>query len=583
MTIRRILLLAFLLVSLVPSLLLTVLAFNRTRVAMLEEIQQGVRRSAIAVSADVDKALFERLLNATTWNHLEVMQDLRLDDVDKRLSLFLSEMKRRYGGVYRDLHALDATGRIVASSNAARIRTTLPQGRVWLHVDLQGDAVTLDEPRTLDGTRSLLIRSPITSAFTEGTIGELALEVDWALVERIVDQAAAEARGIVVLDRDGRVALASARLREAGVDLDSRLPQWLPGRGDSGVMQREGAPLIEHDAVVGYAASPGFERFAGFDWTYLLLQSRAEALEPVRHMAWIFAGLMAAIAMVAVLVSLWIAGVIARPVLALTEFTRRYLEPGTPPPVPQEGPGEIGELNRSFVRMVDNLQRSQQTLTQASKLAALGEVTALLAHEVRTPLGILRSSVQMLQTEQQLSPEGGELLRIVDSETQRLNRLVSSMLDSARTRAPQRTPTDVHGLMAHVSALLAAQSRDRGVVIHLMPEAQRATAACDAEQITQVLLNLTMNALQIVPRGGRIEIRTADGPERLIVEVGDNGPGIPPEDRAGLFEPFVFKREGGIGLGLAVVRQIVRSHGGDIAVDTDPLGGARFRFWLPRD
>ncbi|HEX4895111.1 MAG TPA: hypothetical protein VFV11_02135, partial [Solimonas sp.] len=121
MTIRRILLLAFLGVSLVPALLLTVLAFDSTRRAMLEEIEQGVRRSAAAVSADVDKALYERLLNATTWNHLEVMQDLRLDDVDKRLSQFLAEMKRRYGDVYLDLHAVNPQGRVVASSDPGHI------------------------------------------------------------------------------------------------------------------------------------------------------------------------------------------------------------------------------------------------------------------------------------------------------------------------------------------------------------------------------------------------------------------------------------------------------------------------------
>ncbi len=553
MTIRRILLVAFLLVSLVPSSLLTVLAFNRTRAAMLDEIQQGVRRSAVSVSADVDT----------------------------RLSLVLSEMKRRYGGVYRDLHALAPDGRIIASSTPARIGRTLPAGTPWLQADLPGDTVRLDLPLTQTDGSSLLIRSPILSPFADGPIGELALEVDWTLIERVIDGASTPTRSILVLDREGRVAMASEALRTAGLQRGDALPDWRPGIRGDGVFQRAGDALIPHDAVVGFADSRGFERFSGFGWHYLLLQSREDALTPVRHMAWIFAGLMAAIALFAILVSLWIAGVIARPVTALTDFTRRYLQPGAAPPVPREGPGEIGELNRSFVRMVEDLQRSQQTLTQASKLAALGEVTALMAHEVRTPLGILRSSVQMLQGEKQLSEEGTELLRIVDSETQRLNRLVSSMLDSARTRTPQLTATDVHGLMAHVASLLAAQTRDRGITLHLAAEAQHSTVQCDAEQITQVLLNLVMNALQILPRGGRIEVRTADAIDRLVVTVDDDGPGIPATDRGSIFEPFVFKREGGIGLGLAVVRQIIRSHGGDILADASPLSGAQFRFWLP--
>ena len=107
-------------------------------------------------------------------------------------------------------------------------------------------------------------------------------------------------------------------------------------------------------------------------------------------------GLSSGAALATVVVAFAVAGRIARPIVALTEFTRSYLRPG-PPPAPPQGSGEVGELSRSFVRLVEDLQRSQHTLVQASKLAALGEVTALMAHEVRTPLGILRSSVQMLR------------------------------------------------------------------------------------------------------------------------------------------------------------------------------------------
>jgi len=356
---------------------------------------------------------------------------------------------------------------------------------------------------------------------------------------------------------------------------------WLPQHADIGVEARDGRPLLDADAIVGYHRSRGFERFPGFGWTYLLLQSRTEALAPVQHMAWIFAGLMAAIAGIVILVSLWVAGAIARPVIALTEFTRRYLGPGEPPPIPREGLGELGELNRSFMQMVEDLQQSQKTLSQASKLAALGEITALLAHEVRTPLGILRSSAQMLSTES-LSPEGKELQQIIESETERLNRLVSSLLDSARTRPPQIAPTDLHVLISHAATLLAAQARDRAIALKLELHASDPMLDCDAEQITQVLLNLIMNAIQILPAGSQIVISAADTPNQLLLAVNDDGPGVAEEDRHRIFEPFVFKREGGIGLGLAVVRQIVRSHGGDISAEKSTLGGACFRVWLPR-
>lgn len=583
-TIRRILLLSFLLVGLVPATVLTVLAFNRTQTAMQAEIEQGVLRSASAVSTDLDKLIYERLLNATTWNHLEVMQDLRLNDVDKRLSGFLGEMKRRYGGVYLDLHATDLQGRVIASSEPGQIGVSLPSSSApWRQATLPGGIVHLDTPTPMPppvGQR-LRFRAEITSQFTEGRLGELVLDVDGALLDALVDQAAGPSRDVLVMDHEGRLIAASATLRRHGLAARESLPTWADPGSPGGVEQRSGQPLIGSDVIAGHQRSPGVRDFPGFAWNTWILQDADVALAPVTRMAWVFAGLLATTALGTLVLTLAVAGSIARPIVALTEFTRGYLRPGAPATPPPHGPGELGELNRSFVRLVEDLQRSQQTLVQASKLAALGEVTALLAHEVRTPLGILRSSAQMLASEPALSPEGQELINIVQTETARLNRLVSSMLDSARTREPQRQLHDVHTLIAHAVSLLAAQSRDRGIRLRIFPEATHFTANCDAEQITQVLLNLLMNALQILPRGGQVEIRTRNEHERLFIEVGDDGPGIPVEERAHVFEPFVFKREGGVGLGLAVVRQILRSHGGEVSADASPLGGALFRVWIP--
>lgn len=582
MSIRRILLLTLLLVSLLPAALLTGLAFSRTRAAMLAEIEDSVLRSAGSVSEDVDQLVFERMLNASTWNHLEVMQDLRLHDVDKRLSGFLAEMKSRHGDLYLDLHATNEHGHIVASSNPTLLdRQMLPQP-AWLSADLAGGRIRLEQPVEIGDTVRLRLRSAIESQFTPGVIGDLVLDVNGSQLQKLLDRSAGPSRQLLLLDRDGRALAASAGLRSGGIGLlDAALPGWRMVGTRNGVESRSGAPLIDAQVIAGHQHSQGIGDFAGFGWTTVLLQSRAVALAPVQQMAWTFAGLLAVIAVAIVIVAWWLAAVISRPVVALTDFTRRYTQPGELPAAPPAGPGEIGELTRSFVQMVEALQRSQQSLVQASKLAALGEITALLAHEVRTPLGILRSSAQMLRGESGLSDEARELLGIIETETERLNRLVSSMLDSARTRPPQLTPTDVHALIAHTASLLAAQTRDRGVSLQMRCAARRFVIDCDAEQITQVLLNLVMNALQVLPRGGRVEVATRDDNERLIIEVADDGPGIPPEDREQVFEPFVFRREGGVGLGLAVVRRILRQHGGDVAVDASPLGGALFRVWLP--
>lgn len=582
MTIRRILLAAFLLVGLLPAIVLTRLAFDRTRSAMQGEIDEVVLLSAEAVSDDFDEMLAERLLNATTWNHLEVMQDLYLGDVDKRLSVFLAEMKRRYGDVYLGLHAVDVHGRVVASSEPGIIGTTRAAPGPWQTAQLPGGQVRLARPQAAREGRRLELRAPIDSAYSPGVLGELVLDVDWKAIERLLDRPADSSREVLVVDRDGLVVAASSGLRAQGLDLGSAAPPWLPRPGNAKTRVIEGAPWMQGKVILGNRSSQGAAGFTGFDWTTILAQSERTAFAPVTRMAWAFGGLLAATVVATIIAAFGVAGVIARPVVALTAFTRDYLKPGTPPEPPDTGPGEIGELQRSFVRLVDDLQQSQDSLLQASRLAALGEITALLAHEVRTPLGILRSSAQMLQGPLPAA-ESMELLRIVETETERLNRLVGSLLDSARTREPQLAPIDVHALIAHARKLLAARTRERGIQVRTVFDATRAVVDCDDEQITQVLLNLVVNATQVMPGGGNIEIQTSNEGRRLVIDVGDDGPGVPVEDRGRLFEPFVFKREGGIGLGLAVVRKIARGHGGDVTVGESRLGGASFRVWLPLD
>lgn len=219
---------------------------------------------------------------------------------------------------------------------------------------------------------------------------------------------------------------------------------------------------------------------------------------------------------------------------------------------------------------------------RASKLAVVGEMASVIAHEVRTPLGILRSSAQMLQRESGLSEEGRELVGFIESETERLNRLVSAMLDTARPRAPSYTAVDMHALIGKSIAMLGAQADKHRVSVTTSLAAAKPVIECDAEQLTQVLLNLLMNGLQILDHGGHIELATRDDDAHLYIEMADDGPGIDPAERTRVFEAFFFKREGGIGLGLAIVQQIVNAHGGEIDAAESRLGGALFRIRLPR-
>jgi two-component system, NtrC family, sensor histidine kinase HydH len=582
-SIRKTLLVAFVGVGLISAMLLAGLAFVRARQAVLSEIERSLATQARGVSTGIDKMMFERLQNAATWSRLDIMQDLQVQDVDKRLSQFLADLQTGYSDVYLNLSCLDLQGRVVSSSNASLVGTRITTEVPRVVARVSGASIGLAFPGgPLASTSSEVSMSvPLRAAFREGELGRLRLQLDWARIHEVLDQAAGdEGRMVALLDRDGRMVAASSALRSRGLLMGRALADWR--RDDATVQVRAGRPLDDSDVIVGASASRGYARFTGFGWTTLVIQPVDQAFAPIHRMGLIFLGLFGIILVFTVLTATWVSRKIAEPIVALTLYARAYVRRKALGSPPVAGGGEVGELTEAFVSMVRDIAQSQQHLVRASKLAVVGEMSAVIAHEVRTPLGILRSSAQMLRREAHISEQGRELVGFIDSETERLNRLVSAMLDTARPRAASYTEVDIDELVRHAVAMLAGQAEARGVLVSEHFRASDAVIQCDREQITQVLLNILVNGLQILQHGGRIDVSTHDDGDRLRIEIADDGPGIDPAARARVFEAFFFQREGGIGLGLAIVQQIVVSHGGEIVASESGLGGALFCITLPR-
>ena len=239
-------------------------------------------------------------------------------------------------------------------------------------------------------------------------------------------------------------------------------------------------------------------------------------------------------------------------------------------------------MTEAFTRMIANLEKSQENLTRAAKLAVVGEMAAAMSHEVRTPLGIIRSSAQVLMREPQLTKEGKEVCGFVISETERLNKLVSTLIDAAKPRALDLKPNDIIGLTKHALALLKVEAEKKNIQLHFeahaMPEL---ILNIDVAQMTQVVLNLLMNAIQILPEGGQVWVTISRMQTHAQISVADDGPGISEDKRNHVFDPFFSQRAGGIGLGLAIVRQIVYAHFGEIFVQESPQHGAEFIIRLP--
>ncbi len=580
MTIRKTLLTAFLSVGLISAIVLTSLAFVKARDALRTEIERNVAVEAGGIAANIDKMMFERLQNAAIWSHLDIMQDLQIRDVDKRLSRFLADLHTGYRDTYETLSCVDEQGQIVSSSDIALIGQTAASSVPWLKTSLSGADIELDL-QARNGGVGVLIQVPLASAYGGKALGALRLQLDWTDVYDVLDQASSGgSRMLALLDRDGRLIAASANLRKRGFLSSHALAEW---RGLAGtVAERPGQPVFGSKVIVGAVKSPGYGQFRGFGWTTLIIQPVDLALAPVHRMATIFLALLALIMLFTLLTAIWVSRAIARPIVALTGFARGYMRNKVLQVPASAGAGEVRELTDAFVQMVRDIDLSQQNLVRASKLAVVGEMSSVIAHEVRTPLGIIRSSAQMLLREPSVSDEGRELVGFIESETDRLNRLVSAMLDTARPRAPSFATVDTHVLIRNSVAMLATLAEKSKVAVSTRLQAAAPVVQGDEEQMTQVMLNVLMNGLQMLHDGGRIEVATHDDGAYLCIEIADDGPGIDPAERTRVFEAFFFKREGGIGLGLAIVQQIVRAHDGEIEAAASDFGGALFRIRIPR-
>ena len=243
-----------------------------------------------------------------------------------------------------------------------------------------------------------------------------------------------------------------------------------------------------------------------------------------------------------------------------------------------EGARLVEDLKDSYVE----LARTQEQLVRRERLAALGELSAVVAHEVRNPLGAIFNSVASIRRIIGPGSPAEPLVDIVAEEADRLNRIVADLLTFARPPAPHPHPVPLAPLVE--DAVRGALAESPGAVrVELDLEEDVPPVTVDERMMRQAFLNLAINAMQAMPQGGRLRaaVRRAAGAPEVMVEFSDTGPGITAEVRARIFEPFFTTKAKGTGLGLAVVKRIIESHQGHLTLDSQPGTGTCFRLYLP--
>ncbi|RKH10802.1 HAMP domain-containing protein [Corallococcus sp. CA047B] len=369
-----------------------------------------------------------------------------------------------------------------------------------------------------------------------------------------------------------------------GVVLDDGLAQHLARLTQTDVTLLSGETTVAH---AGSAAPPTVARVLplGDAASVRLTFSRAaarEAEEGVMRAFLLLAGLGLAFA---ALLGLWVSRWMTRPVEALTSGARRVAEGALDVQVAARASGEVGELVRTFNHMTSELKATTERLMATERIAAWQEVARRLAHEIKNPLTPIRMSLEtLLAAHEARHPSFPNLFKesagVILEEVERLRRIVDEFSRFARLPKPQLAPVDLGELAQGVLSLYAAPPEG----IQLQPALQTGVVArADRDQLTQVLVNLVKNAEEAMTgKGGALRVRVKGTDADAVIEVEDDGPGIPAEHRARIFEPYFTTKDGGTGLGLAIAARILQEHGGRLEVGGEPGQGARFSVVLPR-
>jgi two-component system, NtrC family, sensor histidine kinase HydH len=219
----------------------------------------------------------------------------------------------------------------------------------------------------------------------------------------------------------------------------------------------------------------------------------------------------------------------------------------------------------------------------ARNLAALGRLSATLAHEIRNPLGAIKGLTQVVQEQLSDRHEARPLTDTVVREAERLEQLVSDLLVFARPRQPKLSNIDLNALLGETAEMLRDRFRQANVRMHVDLGNQAIRTDSDPDALRQVVLNLLLNALEATPSGGDVWVRSSRAPDEgyIRIQIEDSGPGLGNSDPELFFEPFVTTKLKGSGLGLAVSKQIVEGLGGELRLEDRAEGGARSTILLP--
>ncbi len=233
-------------------------------------------------------------------------------------------------------------------------------------------------------------------------------------------------------------------------------------------------------------------------------------------------------------------------------------------------------------RLVEENVRLERQLGEQERLAALGQMAATVAHEIKNPLSSIKSIAQVMSEDDDLSKEYARDLSLIVGETDRLSRSVTQLLSFARQQGPGELPCRIAELVNSITELLRPEAESRGVLVERAIETNEELSGPAAAAVRDSVSNLLLNAIQATAHGGRVTVEAKLLNGQALITIRDDGPGVSPEIKQRIWEPFFTTKQRGTGLGLAIVRKRMEEAGGSARLAVaSPGAGARFELRVP--
>lgn len=572
--------LIFLYATIPVYLLASFLYFNNSRKVIYNQIVKRLNTEIELIKEDIDARFFLLKGNIRAWAGLEVMKDILTDDVDKRIATVLEGLKRDYG-LSGDIYAVNKKGEIVASSSPLSLKRHVDP--LLLSRVSKGEVVELDTHLSeIDGREVISFAIPVNPSFLGSmTVGFLLLDYDLKDLNEVLPTG--RIPFLAILNMEGKVVVAA-------VSEDS--PKMA---GLLDYITREGGAVTNPPGyITTFSRSVGYRDFKGFGWIFVGAVDEHEVLSPIR---WVekmnlLVG-MSGIAVMLILVFFFSTRAV-RPLKELSrqadhiaktkDFTLRFKH---------KGRDEVARLADAFSNMIEEIKRHiskiremEEEVRRADRLSALGELSAGMAHEIKNPLGVVKSSADILKERHRKDTQEGHLVGVISEEASRLEGILDAFLQFARPKPPDIRPCQLNEVLERSIKLLEPEIKKLDITLEKELDGSLPLLQVDGDQLHQVFVNILINAIHAMPEGGRLIVGSRlklQSPEVDVVEItfSDTGSGIADGQRDKIFNPFFTTKEKGTGLGLAICHRIIDAHGGRIKVEEGIPAGTIFRIYLP--